>query len=93
MLQEADLIRDMSYEAMPVAQLQQEHQRRYGGQGDTRGPMSVLPEQGRHSSPGVAEDDHDEARRLEPPTMKEKRSGRLQKLMGRHGWWSSRKKS
>lgn len=101
-LGEAGSIRDLSDDDMRQAPRQQhQHSRRRRIQGDTRGRLSVVPEgatppgrQGRHSSPYVVQDDddyEDEARRSELPTTKEKRTGRLQQLLGKHSWWSSRK--
>jgi len=92
-LQDSGLTRNTSYEDMRGARLHQEHQGRYVGQGDTRGGANVVPEQGRRTSPYVIEDNRDEAPRSDLPTTKGKRSGGLQQLMGRHTWWSSRKKS
>lgn len=103
-LGEADLTRNMYYEDARQAPQQQQHHhhhsRRRRSQSDTGGRLSVISEdptlpgrQGRHSSAYVVEDDDydDEARHSELPATKEKGAGRLQQLMGKHSWWSSRK--
>jgi len=93
-IQETALTRNKLPDDMHQAARQQEHQRGDRRQGNTRGRTSVVPEapmpggQGTRSPPRAEEDAHDEARRLEP---KEKCGGRLQRLMGKPTWWSSRK--
>lgn len=99
-LEEADLIRTAPLGDANRAPRQQQRQRSCGVQSGTGGRTSVVPRaptalgtQSMHSSPHVVEDDHDEAGRSEASTTKEKGAGRLQRMMGKHMWWSSRKTS
>jgi len=96
--EEAGLTRKTSYEEMHQAQRQQQHQGRRSSQGDTGGHISVMPEspttpgcQGRRSSLYASENDHGMASSSESSTTKEKATGRLQRLMGKHWWLPSHK--